>query len=154
MSQLKSYAYPGIGEFARENFNMSQAIRAGDHIYISGQGGWEPNPEKIDFSNLIKPDLMDEIDQAFANVDHALKDAGGKGWEQVYKIVSYHTDIESQHARVAENSKKWMPNHTPVWTEIGVAGLGAPGMHIEIDVQAYDEEGAKEASKTKTKVVA
>ena len=40
---------------------------------------------------------------------------------------------------------KCMPNHCPVWTEIGVKELGSHSMHFEIDVEAYDEEGAVEA---------
>jgi enamine deaminase RidA (YjgF/YER057c/UK114 family) len=40
-----------------------------------------------------------------------------------------------------------MPDHAPLWTEIGVTKLGAPGMNVEIEVSAYDPEGAQEASK-------
>ncbi|KAF9785664.1 hypothetical protein IL306_004785 [Fusarium sp. DS 682] len=87
MSQLKSYAYPGIGEWARENLSYSQAIRVRNQIVCAGQGRWDPSPAKIDLSSLIKKDLMEEIDQAFSNVDHNLKHAGGKGWEQVYKLT-------------------------------------------------------------------
>lgn len=93
---------------------------------------------------------MEEIDQAFSNVDYNLKNAGGKGWEQVYKVVTYSTDIRPQHHRIVENLRKWMPNHTAVWTEVGVAQLGLDDMHFEIEVEAFDEEGAKEVSKTKS----
>lgn len=149
MSQLKSYAYPGWGEWAQKNLAFSQAIRVGDRIVCAGQGGWEPSPGKIDLSKLVKEDLMDEIDQAFSNVDHNLKHVGGKGWEQVYKVVTYSTDIKAQHDRIVENFRKWMPNHTAVWTAVGVSHLAADGMHFEIEVEAFDEEGAKEVSKTK-----
>lgn len=43
------------------------------------------------------------------------------------------------------NFEKWMPNHAPIWTEIGVKRLGAPDMRVEIEVVAYDPEGAKSA---------
>lgn len=151
MSQLKSYAYPGIGEWAQKNLSYSQAIRVGNRIVCAGQGGWDPNPEVIDLSTLIKEDLMEEIDQAFSNVDHNLKHAGGKGWEQVYKVVTYSTDIKSQHTRIVENLRKWMPNHAAVWTEVGVSHLGADVAHFEIEVEAFDEEGAEELSKTKAR---
>jgi enamine deaminase RidA (YjgF/YER057c/UK114 family) len=98
---------------------------------------------------LIKPDLLDEIDQAFENVDYNLKDAGGKGWSQVYKIVTYSTDIRPQHDRIVENLRKWMPDHQSVWTEVGVKQLGADAMHFEIEVEAYDEEGAEVARRAK-----
>lgn len=104
------------------------------------EGGWDPNPADLDLTTLIKPGLLDEIDQAFANVDHNLKHAGGKGWSQVYKIVTYSTSIPEQHERIVENLKKWMPDHRPVWTELGVAHLGLEQMHVEIDVEAYDPQ--------------
>ncbi|KAI8630338.1 putative L-PSP endoribonuclease family protein [Xylariaceae sp. FL1651] len=151
MSQLKSYAYPGVGEWAQKNLVYSQAIRVGNRIICSGQGGWDPSPEKMDLSKLIKENLMEEIDQAFSNVDLNLKHAGGKGWEQVYKVNTYSTDLRAQNGRVSENLRKWMPNHTAVWTAVGVSHLGLDGMHFEIEVEALDEEGAEEVSKTKTR---
>ena len=65
-------------------------------------------------------------------------------------MVTYSTDIPSQHDRIVENFRKWMPDHCPVWTELGVKQLGSEWMHFEIDVEAYDEEGAAEARKAKT----
>lgn len=91
---------------------------------------------------------MGEIDQAFENVDIALKYAGGKGWSQVFRVVTYSTDIPSQHDRIVENYQKWMPNHAPVWTEVGVKQLGAPTMHFEIEVEAHDEEGGAKSKTT------
>jgi enamine deaminase RidA (YjgF/YER057c/UK114 family) len=38
-----------------------------------------------------------------------------------------------------------MPDHKPIWTEVGVAKLAAEGMRVEIEVVAYDPEGAKSA---------
>lgn len=87
---------------------------------------------------MITKDLEGEIEQAFANVELTLKDAGGKGWSQVYKIVTYSTDIPSQHEFITNNVKKWMPNHSPLWTEVGVKQLGIEAMHFEIDVEAHD----------------
>ena len=81
---------------------------------------------------------MAEIDQAFLTVDHNLKHAGGKGWSQVFRVNLYYTDGSPQAlGRVAENMKKWMPNHKPILTGIGVKELALEGMHIEIEVSAY-----------------
>lgn len=43
-------------------------------------------------------------------------------------------------ARMKTNFEKWMPDHKPIWTEIGVAKLGAEMMNVEIEVVAYDPE--------------
>ena len=45
------------------------------------------------------------------------------------------------------NLRKWMPDHSAIWTELGVKELGADGMHFEVDVEAYDPEGAAAAEK-------
>ncbi|RYP41968.1 hypothetical protein DL767_000599 [Monosporascus sp. MG133] len=142
MSDLQCYAYPGWGEWARKNLSYSQAVRVGDRIICSGQGGWDAKATEFDFESLVRPSLFEEIDQAFENCDYNLKHAGGKGWCQVYRVVTYSTDIPSQHERIVYNLRKWMPNHQPVWTELGVNALGSNKMHFEMDVEAYDEEGA------------
>jgi len=149
MSNLQSYAYPGYGEWAQKNLYYTQAVRVGDRIVCSGQGGWDHKQKVFSLETLVQKDLLEEIDQAFENVDYALKHAGGKGWSQVYRVVTYSTDIGPQHKRLVENFRKWMPNHCPVWTQLGVKQLGADTMHIEIDVEAFDEEGAAEARKAK-----
>lgn len=82
--------------------SYTQAIRVGDPTICSGQGGWEPSQTEICLTNLIKEDLNEEIGQAFSNVDHNLKHSGGKGWEQVYEVVTYSTDIRVQHERIVE----------------------------------------------------
>ncbi|CAM1502491.1 Fc.00g044750.m01.CDS01 [Cosmosporella sp. VM-42] len=141
MSHLKYYAYPGAGEWARDNIGYSQAVRVGDRVECSGQGGWKFTEAGIAFPK----DLNEEIDQAFRNVETALKDAGGKGWSQVFRVNSYHTVLTPEvTVRMVENFRKWMPDHKPIWTEIGVAKLGADGMNVEIEVSAHDSEVAKE----------
>jgi hypothetical protein len=47
-------------------------------------------------------------------------------------------DLQAAHERVVYNLKKWMPGHSPIWTELGVKELGLKGMMFEIDVEAYD----------------
>ena len=92
----------------------------------------------------MRENLSDEIDQAFANVDVNLKNAGGKGWSQVYRLNIYTTDFgEETIGHMVRNCKKWMPNHKPINTMVGVTKLGFEGMRLEIEVVAHDEEGAK-----------
>ena len=90
-------------------------------------------------STWISPDLDTEIDQAFANVELALKSAGGKGWSQVYSMRSYHLPIdEAATSAVVRNLQQWLgPDHHPIWTQIGVASLGLETMRVEIEVEAY-----------------
>lgn len=73
-------------------------------------------------------------------MDRCLRDAGGKGWSQVFRINTYSVDIEAAHPFIVENYRKWLPDHMPIWTSIGVKQLGAPGMNIEVEVVAYDPQ--------------
>ncbi|KAJ4251048.1 hypothetical protein NW762_011698 [Fusarium torreyae] len=142
MSHLKYNVYEGAGEFARDHLGYNQVVRVGDRVEISGQGGWIWQNNTLDFSD----DVLEQIDQAFENVDKALQAGGSKGWEQVFRVNSYHLQITPEVTkRMSENYKKWMPNHKPIWTQIGVKELGAPNMAVEIEVVAHDPEGVSKA---------
>ncbi|KAJ3515502.1 hypothetical protein NM208_g14958 [Fusarium decemcellulare] len=140
MSHLKYGVYEGAGEWARDNLGYSQTVRVGDRIEASGQGGWIWQNGTLDFPKTVE----EQIDQAFRNVDTALKAAGGKGWDQVFRVNSYHLEITPEvNASMKKNYEKWMPNHKPIWTQIGVKQLGAPGMAVEIEVSAHDAGASK-----------
>jgi len=142
MSHLKYNSYPGLGVQNLQNFHYNQAVRipaGADRVEIAGQGGWNPT------TRAIHSDLLDEIDQAFANVQLALQDAGLKaGWNGVFRVNSYHVGFDGDQERVlgrmVENLKKWCPGHAPLWTCVGVTALGMEGMRVEIEVVAVDEK--------------
>ncbi|EGX90982.1 L-PSP endoribonuclease family protein, putative [Cordyceps militaris CM01] len=137
MSHLKYYAYPGVGVRNQTNFKYSQAVRVGQRIEVAGQGGW--NPETGEFFKEINA----QIDQAFRNVDLALRDAGGKGWAQVYRINSYHVPINDEAvAAMVRNFKAWLPDHEPLWTCVGVTRLAEDDMRVEIEVVAHDPDAS------------
>ncbi|KAF9701678.1 hypothetical protein EKO04_000604 [Ascochyta lentis] len=133
MSDLQYYAYEGVGVTNREKFRYNQAVRVGDRIECAGQGGW--NRETGEFLLEINA----QIDQAFENAEHNLRDAGGKGWSQVFRVNSYHVPINNEAlAAMTRNFKKWMPDHQPIWTCVGVTRLGEDDMRVEIEVVALD----------------
>ncbi|KAF5630185.1 L-PSP endoribonuclease family [Fusarium sp. NRRL 25303] len=140
MSHLKYYAYEGVGVRNKQKFKYSQAVRVEDKIECAGQGGW--NPETGEFYKEIN----EQIDQAFRNVELNLRDAGGKGWEQVYRVNSYHVPINNEALEaMVRNFKHYMPNHEPIWTCVGVTRLGEDDMRVEIEVVAHDPEGTRMA---------
>lgn len=104
-------------------------------------GGW--NPENGEFYKEIN----EQIDQAFSNVELTLKDAGGRGWSQVFRVNSYHVPLNNEAlAAMVRNFEKWMPDHRPIWTCVGVPRLGEDDMRVEIEVVAHDPEGAQAAT--------
>ncbi|KAF4943456.1 hypothetical protein FSARC_14914 [Fusarium sarcochroum] len=140
MSHLKYYAYDGVGVRNKQKFKYSQAVRVGDKIECAGQGGWDP--ETGEFYKEINA----QIDQAFRNVELNLRDAGGKGWMQVYRVNSYHVPINDEALEaMVRNFKHYMPDHEPIWTCVGVTRLGEDDMRVEIEVVAHDPDGAKTA---------
>ena len=132
MAHLQYFSYKGIGERNKKLFKYSQAVRVGDRIECAGQGGWDPITGDFD------EDINKQIDQAFKNVQLNLIDAGGKGWEQVYRIVSYHIPLDDVALdAMVRNLKQWCPNHEPIWTVLGVSQLGERSMKVEIDAFAH-----------------
>ncbi|TLS30307.1 hypothetical protein PpBr36_02796 [Pyricularia pennisetigena] len=136
MTSPKFFTYSGFGQKLSDDANYSQSVRIGNEIKTSGQGGWDTQTGKI------SEKYEEELDQAFTNLDVALKDAGGKGLEQVYKVNMYLTlemteEVFGQTAAVIKNR---FPNHRPLLTVVGVTTLAFPEMHVEIEVSAYDPQ--------------
>lgn len=157
MSHLQYFAYKGVGEHNRRKYKYSQAVRVGDRIECAGQGtphfpkipslptvktlikikgGWDPQ------TGTIPAETSLQINQAFANVAHNLKDAGGTGWGQVFRVNSYHVPMNEEALEcMVRNFKKYMPRHEPIWTCVGVSGLGEEEMRVEIEVSAHVPPG-------------
>lgn len=96
-------------------------------------GGWDPK------TGEFEKEINKQTDLAFENVERCLKDAGGKGWSQVYRINSYHVPINDEAlAAMVRNMRKWMPDHQPLWTCVGVSRLGEDDMRVEVEVVAHD----------------
>lgn len=74
---------------------------------------------------------------AFANVEKVLHAAGSKGWEDVYSVRSYHTDLNSTIGFMVENFKEQMPHHKPIWIAVEVGKLAFTGQVLEIEVEAH-----------------
>ena len=67
----------------------------------------------------------------------ALKQAGGEGWSQVYKVRCYAVPLDKEAMQcVGRNLKKYCVGHQPLLTGVGVAGL-AFGMRFEVEVEAH-----------------
>ncbi|KAF4440189.1 L-PSP endoribonuclease family [Fusarium acutatum] len=122
MSHLTYYNYEGVGKTNNKEYSYSQAVRVGNTIKCSGQGGWDSE------GNIDKEDLKGQIDLAFRNVEKNLKDAGARGWADVHSVRSYHISLSGSFDLMVEQFRKWMPDHQPTWTCVGVTELGIPDL--------------------------
>jgi enamine deaminase RidA (YjgF/YER057c/UK114 family) len=109
---------------------LTKKTTGGWYPQIAGANGFYP----MDPASW-PPTTAEHIDQAFENVDLALKNAGGAGWSQVYKVRVYYLDPACA-GDLARNVAKWCPDHTPIFTAVQVAGLAFPEMQVEIEATA------------------
>ncbi|SDZ04423.1 RidA family protein [Pseudomonas salomonii] len=130
MSTPEFFVTPGYGDTLREHLHYSQAVKIGKRVETSGQGGWDDELH-------IPADLSAEIAQAFHNLERTLATAGA-GWEHVIHVNSYHVGgfAPEVNAAMVEQYRRYMPNHAPIWTQVGVESLGLPTMRVEIRVTA------------------
>lgn len=130
MQKPSLFITPGYGQRLYEALHYSQALRIGDRVEISGQGGWNDELE-------IPGPIDEEIAQAFKNVEQTLATAGAS-WEQVVHVNSYHVGGFPPviNETIASLFRHYMPNRAPIWTQLGVDALGLPTMRIEIRVTA------------------
>jgi 2-iminobutanoate/2-iminopropanoate deaminase len=112
-----------------EPYLLSQAIRAGDLLFVSGQAGY-------DHDGQIVPGGFDaQIAQAFANLERALL-AGGASLAEVVKVTIFVTDMASNFSTVVEHRRRHFTPPYPADSIVEVAGLYTPEAQIEIEAIA------------------
>jgi len=82
INKPKFFVTSGYGERLLNELHYSQAVKIGNRVETSGQGGWDDNLQ-------IPESLADEIAQAFRNIERTLATAGA-GREHVVHVNSYH----------------------------------------------------------------
>ncbi|KAI4697967.1 uncharacterized protein J4E84_001101 [Alternaria hordeiaustralica] len=114
-------------------FHYSQAVKLGNVVRISGQGGW-------DAEGNVAPNAAKQVELALENIEKALQSVEkGVSWKNVYAIRSYHTNIDESADLCIEGWRRVMPDHRPVWTCVEITKLGIEGMQVEIEVEALVE---------------
>jgi reactive intermediate/imine deaminase len=103
----------------------SQAIRAGNTIYLSGQIPLDPKTMQ-----LVSGDIRAEIKQVFDNLVAVAKAAGGT-LDHAVKVNVYLTDLKN-FAAVNEAMTEYFQAPFPARAAIGVAQLPR-GAAVEVD---------------------
>lgn len=102
----------------------SQAVRAGDTVYLSGQIGLDPA------SMQLAEGIDAQTHRVFRNLA-ALADAAGLGLANAARMTVYLTDL-AHFARVNEIMAQYLKEPYPARAAVGVAGLPR-GALVEID---------------------
>ncbi len=102
----------------------SQAVRAGDTLYLSGQIGLDPA------TGQLVEGIENQIHRVFGNLK-AVAEAGGGSLADVVKITIYLTDL-SHFVRVNEIMAQYFEKPYPARAAVGVAALPR-GALVEAD---------------------
>ncbi len=107
----------------------SQAIRAGEFVFASGQIPLDPKTGKI-----IEGEIEDEARQVLANLA-AVLEAAGSGLDRVVKTTVYLTDLSLFPRVNAIYAEAFGFDPAPARVTIGVSSLPL-GAQVEIDAVA------------------
>jgi len=106
----------------------SQAVRAGDTVYVSGQIGFDPATMQL------VEGIEAQIHRVFANLT-AIAKASGLGLDRAVRMTVYLTDL-GHFAKVNEIMAQYVGQPYPSRAAIGVASLPR-GALVEIDCVLY-----------------
>jgi reactive intermediate/imine deaminase len=103
----------------------SQAVRAGEFLYISGQIPLDPATQQ-----LVSGDIDAEITRVFENIK-AIAEAGGGTLASAVKVNVSLTDL-AHFTRVNEIMATYFPQPWPARAAVGVAAL-PKGARVEVE---------------------
>ena len=110
--------------------DLCQAVVAGNTVYLRGQIG-----QDLDTSASVGVgDIEAQADQAMANIDLLLREAGSR-LEDIVKVVVYLVDPRYREP-VYRVMGRWLKGVHPVSTGIVVSALARPEWLVEIDATA------------------
>jgi len=106
----------------------SQAIEAGDFVFVAGEKGLDPRTNKI-----VEGGIAAETRQTLENVK-AILAAAGLGLDRVVRSVVYMTDL-ARFSEMNDVYAEYFPQDPPGRSCVQVVALPA-GAHVEIEVTA------------------
>jgi len=109
---------------------LSQGIRIGDLLLVSGQVGIDGSGELVSLD-----DFEAQADQAFRNLSPVLE-AGGSSLDRVAKVTIFLTDMAANFPKVVELRRKWFTPPYPADTIVEVRSLYRPEVMLEIEAIA------------------
>jgi reactive intermediate/imine deaminase len=114
-------------------FLISQAIKTNGFVFVSGQAAIGNDGNLVGIGDFDK-----QADQAFQNLERALK-AAGSGLDRIVKVTIYLTSM-SNFEKIVELRRKWWSHPYPADTIVEISSLYSPDAMIEIDAIALAEE--------------
>ncbi len=116
-----------------EPFLLSQGIKLGNLLFISGQAGYGEDGQ------IVSGGFRAQGEQAFANLSRALE-AGGSNLKHVVKVTIFLTDMNN-FKEVVELRRQFFSLPYPADTILEISGLYTPEAMIEIEAIALATGG-------------
>lgn len=105
----------------------SQGLRAGDFVFVSGQGPLDP-----DTGQVVGETIEEQTARTLENIK-AILEAAGASMADVVKVAAHLSDI-SLFDRYNKVYATYFPDPKPTRTTVGSQ---LPGIMVEIDAIAY-----------------
>lgn len=105
----------------------SQGLRAGDFIFVSGQGPLDPRTGKV-----VGDTIEEQTARVLENIK-AILAAGGGSMSDVVKVTAHLSDL-AMFERYNKVYATYFPDPKPARTTVGSQ---LPGILVEIDAIAY-----------------
>ncbi|MYV97864.1 RidA family protein [Streptomyces sp. SID3343] len=114
-----------------EPYNISQAIKAGGFVYVSGQAGFDES------GRTVEGGFAEQGRQAFRNVERVLT-AAGATFADVVKVGIFVRDMARDLDDVIKLRAEFLSRPYPADTLLEVSSLAQPDWLIEVEVIALD----------------
>jgi enamine deaminase RidA (YjgF/YER057c/UK114 family) len=114
---------------APRGYSNGVLAEGGRLLFVAGQIAWDQQQQ------IVSADIVDQFDQALANVVTVVTAAGGHP-EQIARLVIYVTEKHEYRERMKEIGERYrarMGKHFPAMVLVEVKGLLEDSAKIEIE---------------------
>ncbi len=116
---------------AEQLFSYSQAVRAGDFLFISGTVSWDENAEPI-----APGDMARQVEVVYAELEKTLA-AHGAGFANVVKETVFTRDMDLLAANASARAACFKDCAPPASTWVEISKLVNPDLLLEVEMTAF-----------------
>lgn len=109
---------------------MSQGVKMGNFVFISGQISQDPNGKVVG-----ENDMTAQSKKVYENIEAILKQAGGT-FANIIKVTAYLTDM-TRYQEYNQVRAQVFRDYKPASTTVEVSGLAFKGLLVEVEAIAY-----------------
>ncbi len=114
-----------------DNFPLSQGLKIGDFLFLSGQVAVDSDGQVVG-----EGDLQAQTRQVFENMKTILEQAGVT-FDNIVKMTTYFTTDIHNYDDYFVVRREYFKSINPASTGVQVAALAFPGLMLEVDATAY-----------------